>query len=101
MALDTSISSVSYLESNFFPSPKDDGKTQCNLPLLPLPEGTWNEEKQEIILGPDTLQVCIVQPSLYNSKSRYPESNTDADDLKGNNNAPNKRVTLQDVLVHR
>ena len=69
--------------------------------LVYLPDGTWNKDKKELVLGHGTLQISIVQPNIQSNVS----SNGIHDGEKNLPDINNKwryiDITVQDVLLRR
>ena len=102
MALDIS-NHESYLRSHLS-SPPNEFQTQNNVSLLPLPDGVWDEEKQELTLGPEKLQLSIVRPVFFADEISCPETNNDGLSIAGCEpkiQSNYKGVTVQEVLLRR
>lgn len=103
MALD--ISNHQYLQSHFSTSP-DEIQTQKDVLLLPLPDDVWNEEKQELSLGREKLQLSVVQPVFSSHKMSCPEMNNGRSSVRvagppKSKSCYNKEATIHEVLLRR
>ena len=97
MAIDIS-NHVSYLDPNI--KIKTDKSTTKNCRFTALPKRSWNNTKNELTLGPGSLQICIVQPHIQTTIA----SDNNSLDMKHSNTIQKHYfvdATVQDLsLIH-
>ena len=98
MAIDIS-NHKAYLDPNI--KMKTDTSTPNKCYFTELPKCSWNNTKNELTLGPGSLQICIVQPDILTTTA----SDKDDLDMKHSKETIQKRhyvdATVQDVLIRR
>ena len=96
MAIDIS-NHMAYLDPNI--KIKTDTSTPKKCHFIELPKCSWNNTKNELTLGPASLQICIVQPHIQTTTA----SDKNGLDMKHSSDTISNYVdaTVQDVLIRR
>ena len=97
MAIDIS-NHMSYLDPNI--KIKTDKSTPTRCHFTALPKCSWNNAKNELTLGPGSLQICIVQPHIQTTTA----SDKNSLDMKHSTTIQKQHcvdATVQDVLIRR
>ena len=97
MAIDIS-NHMSYLDPNNEMKKEKGTPTKCH--FTALPKCSWNNTKNELTLGPGSLQICIVQPHIQTTTA----SDKQNLDMKVSDAIQKHHyvdATVQDVLIRR
>ena len=97
MAIDIS-NHMSYLDPNNEMKKETSTPTMCH--FTELPKCSWNDTKNELTLGPGSLQICIVQPHIQTTTA----SDKQNLDMKVSDAIQKHHyvdATVQDVLITR